>query len=101
MYFKLFADCIPVRGVVRSIIYDLGRMNFKLVPNELYEILINHHRKTVTEIKHFYNNEHDETIDEYFTFLIEHEFIFYCTKEELDLFPPILQEFDIPATISN
>jgi len=71
MYFKLFADCLPVRGVVRSVIYDIGRGNFKLIPNELYEILTEHSNKTVDEIKRFYDNKYDETIEEYFTFLID------------------------------
>jgi hypothetical protein len=32
-YFKLFEDCIPVRGVIRSIIYDLGRMDSDILPH--------------------------------------------------------------------
>jgi hypothetical protein len=101
MYFTLFASCFPVRGAIRSVIYDLGRSNFKLIPNEMYTILAEHHKKTIEEIKRHYDNEHDETIDEYFTFLLEHEFGFYCTAEELQLFPPLSTEFDIPAQISN
>jgi SPASM domain peptide maturase of grasp-with-spasm system len=101
MYFKLFADCIPVRGVVRSVIYDLGRRDFKLIPNELYDILTEYHTKTLEDINICYNNEQDEIIDEYFTFLVANEFGFYCTKEELDLFPPLPKEFDIPSAISN
>lgn len=101
MYFKLFADCIPVKGVVRSVLYDLGREDFRLIPNELYHILIEHHAKTIKSIKTHYNNEQDNIIDEYFAFLIENEFGFYCTKEEIDLFPPLPKEFDIPSVISN
>ena len=101
MYFQLFANCLPVRGVVRSAIYDLGRNDFKLIPNEMYEILTEHRQKTIDEIKQYYDNEYDETIDEYFAFLLEHEFGFYCTTEELERFPPISTEFDIPSKISN
>lgn len=101
MYFKLFANCFPVRGAIRSVIYDLGRNDFKLIPNEMYEILTEHQQKTVEEIKQYYDNEQDETIDEYFAFLLEHEFGFYCTTEELELFPPMSTEFDFPSKISN
>lgn len=101
MYFKQFADCICVQGVVRSVIYDLGRSDFKFVPNEIYDILTHHNTKTVDEIKSVYHREYDDRIDEYFDFLLENEFVFYCSKEELDLFPPISTEYDIPALISN
>ena len=39
LYFKLFASCIPVKGFIRSMIYDLHRFNFELIPNSLYKIL--------------------------------------------------------------
>ena len=38
-YFKLFASCIPVLGVERSIVCDLQRSNFLFIPNILVEIL--------------------------------------------------------------
>jgi SPASM domain peptide maturase of grasp-with-spasm system len=73
-YFMLFSCCIPVKGATRSIVCDLQRGHYKVIPNGLYEILRTSKKKTLKEIKKQFNYEADETIDEYFNFLIKHEF---------------------------
>lgn len=73
-YFMLFACCIPVRGASRSIICDLQRGTYKLIPNGLYEILTVYRNKSIREIKAVCGSEYDDIIDEYFRFLEENEF---------------------------
>lgn len=99
MKLRSFTNCIPVKGVQRSTICDLQRQQVKLVPNSLVEMLENHQGKTVEEIKIAYNNEHDETIDEYIEFLIEHEFIFFTDHPEW--FPDLSMQWDEPFPITN
>jgi len=91
-----------VKGATNSMIYDLERMdNSNTIPDSIYEILTNYVNKTVEEIKAVYNNKYDVIIDEYFDFLIKNEYIFFCTKEELALFPTINFEWESPKTITN
>ena len=47
--FKLFANCIPVKGINRSTICDLQRGNYDFIPNDLYEILKFQEGKTIID----------------------------------------------------
>ena len=100
-YFKLFANCIPVKGYRRSIICDLHNENFVFIPNDLYKILNDYYDRTIFEIKRIYENKYDEIVESYFTFLIEKNFIFFCEKDELEFFPNIDLSWDEPSPIAN
>ena len=77
-----FSNCIPVKGKNRSIIMDLQRGVVKLIPNDLYEILIEFNGQDVSLIKKRYDNKFDEVIDEYIQFLLTNEFCFLSKNEE-------------------
>ena len=98
-YFKLFANCIPVKGANRSVICDLQRSSLQLIPNDLYAILTAHKDKKIKEIKAAFNNEFDETIGEYFEFLLENELGFITDTPEL--FPELDTSWHEPAEINN
>ena len=40
-YFKLYANCIPVKGASRSIICDIQRIRYHFITNDLFDILLN------------------------------------------------------------
>lgn len=40
-YMQLYESCIPVKGYLRSIIYDLQRSHYFFVPNEMLLFLKN------------------------------------------------------------
>lgn len=73
MYFRLFANCIPVRGARRSTICDLQRHSLHLIPNGLYEILTEYKGKSVEELYGAYGEQSRETIEQYFSFLLRRE----------------------------
>ncbi|TAE47300.1 MAG: grasp-with-spasm system SPASM domain peptide maturase [Cytophagia bacterium] len=100
-YFRLFANCMPIKGAIRSLICDTQRGGFKFIPNGLLDILVENKYNSISEIKSMFDNQYDTTIDEYFEFLIENEFIFFCEKDEIDLFPDIDLSWDMPAHIAN
>jgi len=100
-HFKLFADCIPVKGKKRSIIYDLSRTTYKYIPNDLYYILTFYEGKTIEQVKQLYDKKNSPVIDEYFQFLTDYEYIFFCDKDELGHFPKLLKQWDYPGIISN
>jgi len=100
-YFKLFACCITVKGAMRCIVCDLQRNDFSFIPEGLFDIIAEHHHKTIGDIKNTFQNQYDETIDEYFQFLEEQEYGFWCTKEELELFPGLDLSWEEPHQITN
>lgn len=97
--FCLYANCIPVKGASRSVICDLQRNQIKLIPNDLFEILDKYEKLTIYEVKKNYQNKYDETIDEYFDFLLENEFIFFTDIP--DSFPKLSHKWDDPSEITN
>ena len=100
-YFRVFTSCFLVKGNSRSIIYDVQRTDYQLIPNSLFEILTTFPDKSIEEIKLSYNNDFDVTIDEYLDFLAQKEYIFYCEKEELELFPEMDLSWDNSSIITN
>lgn len=101
-YFLLFANCIPVKGIVRSGICDLQRGMFEAMPNTLYDILIDCETKSIKEIYSEFSKESHEEIDKYFDWLIEKNFGIWCKdKKERDLFPKMELAFNYPHRISN
>ena len=100
-YFKLFTNCLPVKGISRSVICDLQRRKMDLIPNTMLEMLVENERKAIGEIKEIYGEENESAIEEYFDFLIEKDYIFLCDKDDLDFFPPIDLTWDVPNLIEN
>lgn len=97
--FRLFACCLPVRGVVRSTICDLQRGEYHFIPNAMYEILTTHRDATREQLKAIVDPEAHETLDEYFAFLEEKELGLWTTEPES--FPELNPHFDVPSVITN
>lgn len=100
-YIKLFANCIIVKGISRSVVCDLQRNTFKLIPNSLATLFKN---ENFLHLEKAYKNLNDSDIEifnDYLEFLIKYEFIFFCSKKELKKFPLLKLEWDYPAQISN
>lgn len=97
--FKLISNCIPVKGVQRSVICDLHRNDIDIIPNDLFDILNNFDGKTIKEVQDAYNNKYDNIIFEYFEFLYERDYIFFT--EQPYLFPKISTQWFNPSKITN
>lgn len=95
----LYANCIPVKGIAKSIICDLQRQNYIYIPNDLYNILLEHSDKSINEIKTFYENKYDDVIEKYFQILIKNDFVFLTDTPEL--FPKLKLEWQEPFEINN
>ena len=97
--FVLYSDCIPVKGVRRSLICDMQNNNYHFIPNSLVDILEKYAGKTMNFIKEQFNNEYDEVIDDYFNFLYSNNLIFFSSKPEL--FPKMSLKWESPSIITN
>lgn len=98
-YFLCFACCIPVQGHARSILCDLQRGSFLFIPNILVEILELCRERTIEQVYEHYGNEHNEQVDEYFQYLIDHQYGFYT--DEPQRFPPMSLDWRNPKVITN
>lgn len=100
--FKLYANCVLCRGFSRSAIYDLQKNVVHLIPNSLYQLLVEYGKLTPAEIKKVFQNEHDEIIDDYFNFLMENDLLFTFESQNLgELFPDLDFTFKAPFEIDN
>lgn len=97
--FILFASCIPVKGVNRSVICDLENNMFYYIPNGLFDILEKFNDSKISDIKKYFDFEYDEIIDEYFDFLKEKNLIFFNNNTKL--FPEINLEYKTSSLITN
>ena len=76
-YFRLFSNCIPVKGFKQSLIMDLQNNNFIKIPNLLIEVLQKLKNNNISNVKEFYKNENDSGIDTYLTYLVASNLGFY------------------------
>lgn len=98
--FHLFSSCIPVKGGVRSVIYDLQREEFDYIPNSLYDILFEYKNISFSNLlEKFKTAEDKKNLEDYFNFLFEKEFIFF-SKLDSEFFPEYNIEYFKPYNFS-
>lgn len=101
-YFSLFANCIPVLGYSRSVIYDIQRNDFEFIPNSLCRILKKYNGRMVKAIYNDYDSDEHDQLNDYFSFLLDKEYIFLSkTEQQIKNFPKLDLRWDFPAIISN
>lgn len=97
---RLFADCIPVKGMTRIAICDLTRNEIVFIPEEYGEVLEYVVSDTVSNVLGGLECEEEkEQVLEFIDFLAENELI--ALQENPDLFPPLNETWDFPGVIQN
>jgi SPASM domain peptide maturase of grasp-with-spasm system len=99
--YLFFANCIPVRGICRSIICDLQRNSYVLIPNSLIDLLDNNCLIDTGKWSERLDSSDLEVLEEYTNYLTELEFIYPITDNEETQYPPLSNEWDFPSTITN
>ena len=79
---KLFANCIPVKGISRSLICDLQRNDYELIPTSLCEILLRFTVFDLMDLLAVYGESEKETLTEYIKFLENNSFGFWTDQPE-------------------
>lgn len=97
--FRLFANCLPVKGARRSLICDVQKQRARFIPNDLFFILTERAGRTLSAIKNEYSEEDGHTLDDYFNMLVEEDFGFWCNEPEN--FPALDLAWDRPEKITN
>jgi len=98
--FKLFSDCIPVKGFTRSIIYDLTRKTYYLITNELYDFIRYSEGSTLEEIRNS-NLIDSKTLDIYLEFLTQRDLIAWIDIADKDQFPAIDLTWESPYELTS
>lgn len=97
--FRLYGNCVPVRGARRSLLCDLQKGRAHFIPNGLYGILTELGHLSVEEIKDSFERECDAVIDGYMEFLVREDYGFFT--DEPEKFPPVPLEWDRPEAVTN
>lgn len=98
-YYIPYANCIPVKGVRRSLICDLQIGRYYYIPNDLFEILSSVKSIRLSDMFKEFDVDDHQTLNEYFDFLIKNNLGFL--DDEPNLFPDLSREWDFPGRISN
>lgn len=95
--YYLYKHCIPVKGALRSIIYDLWRHVFYYIPNSLYEILIEYSELDIDQLVNVYGEYNLPVIKEYMSFLQEKELVHDKNGDFLSL----SLDYETPSLLDN
>jgi SPASM domain peptide maturase of grasp-with-spasm system len=99
-YLHLHADCIPVKGAVRSAICDLTRNELVFFPSAYYEVLDYLTSDKIGNLLQALTCEEEQRfVTGFIDFLNENELI--CFLKDTSMFPPIAVQWDMPAIIQN
>jgi SPASM domain peptide maturase of grasp-with-spasm system len=99
-YLRLYADCIPVKGAIRSSICDLTRNELIFFPSEYYEVLQYLTSDKIGRLLDVLESEEEkQAVIEFIEFLNQHELITFL--KDPSLFPPIQERWEVPAIIQN
>lgn len=99
-YFNLFSCCEVVKGYSRSVIIDNQRNVLNTIPNSLLEVISLTETLSFQEIlERFYADKKE--IENYFSWLINQEFGFWCEKSEKKSFPKVANDYYSPHKLEN
>ncbi|MGB3467495.1 MAG: grasp-with-spasm system SPASM domain peptide maturase [Cyclobacteriaceae bacterium] len=97
-YLILHANCLPVKGAIRSTICDIQRGKYYYVPNDLADILSSRKVHLHTVYKEYGDENHD-VLNQYFDYIISNELGFI--DDDPDVFPSLNMEWQTPSKITN
>lgn len=100
-FFKLFGNCIPVKGFTESLICDLERCCYLPVTTNIFEVIVYNEEKgfSIDELKGNFNYVQDDGIDALFSYIKDKGYGFFT--DEPELFPRISLQWDSPYIITN
>lgn len=98
-YLNIFSSIKITTGPTRSVVADLERQAFHLIPNDMADFLTKNIGNSKNAIYSEYPKIHKD-IDEYLSFLQERDIIFFSSQEPSQ-FPEIQNEWDSYSLITN
>ncbi len=99
--FKLFADCIPIKGYKRAVIYDLNRKKYVYIPNSMVEFIEEAEGESKADIIKKYGEVNVDLVQDYINFLEENEFVFWIPPLIASNFENLNKNWDDASQITN
>lgn len=102
--YKLFSNCIIVKGKKRATICDLQRNKYVLIPLSLCDLFDSNNIINFKLIKETIGRKDINTLNtlnSYIDLLLDNELIFSCSESEILNFPNLDLRFKYPSSISN
>jgi SPASM domain peptide maturase of grasp-with-spasm system len=99
-YLHLYADCIPVKGALKSAIYDLTNRSIIFFQSDFYEViqyLISDRVGIILE--KIQSEKIKKLVIEFIEFLEQYELITFL--DDTSMFPAIEEKWEIPAIVQN
>ncbi len=93
----IYNNCILTKGVLRGSIVDLYRKRIEFIPNELIDLLEKYNGLKIDLIYNETDQMYHDILEEYFNFLLKHEFIYLSQTKEP--FLPLNTDFESPKKI--
>jgi len=100
-YLIFFPVCILTKGYQRSVILDLQRAILDFIPNDLYEIYMNHNKKKVADILQNYDTQDKEIVTEYIDFLVKNEYAILGTQHDAEHISELSLKYNFCGKITN
>ncbi|MCC6180269.1 MAG: grasp-with-spasm system SPASM domain peptide maturase [Bacteroidia bacterium] len=94
--------CFPIKGFLRTAIYDLPKATYEFVPNAVHDFLRLLSQKSFSQIYRNTTEENKTYLSEYFQYCLEKEYILEIPNEiNKKHFPKLNLNFEFPSIISN
>jgi len=101
-YIVKLGHCIFLDGYRRSIIYDIGRNKFSLIPKSYGKIINKYKDKTIQFYYDDFGIDYKGVLDEFFSFLIKNEYIYVSSHlQDVKRFTPLNKKHHTYSTIHN
>lgn len=98
----LFSDIMPVSGYLRSILIDVSRGKYYLIPNLWYALIVKYNGLiTLETINETYSKKFRNQTEELLSFLNSNELIFSVDKSIANQFPEISDNYEYPFDFQN
>lgn len=96
--FRLYASCIPVKGITSSLIIDLERRSFYEIENDLFDLIINLDGAQINTFKESFDFE-ENAINHFVNQFIQEELGFITNESES--FPKLELVWKSPYKLEN
>lgn len=94
-------DCIPIAGVSRGAIYDLGRRKYYIIPNEFIELISEKIIDHDTWLDKYPTEEEHRTLNSFRDFLIQKELVLQCSEGLARNIADLRMNYDTPGHVLN
>ena len=99
LYPLLYESCKVVKGASKSLICDIQRQAYRVIPNDLADLLQCNRNKSVREILEVYNGQFDKEILSNLEFLEKEDLLFFT--EHPEWFPEMSLEWRTASLVTN